>query len=103
GRERYLGFRLFRRRHASGDPHEDLYRDAVLPIRVAKKYPELLAFLTLEYQTVYHHEKLRSRTKIIVRPGKLTTLRNQSRKALWLLIGALLLALACLLLAISTR
>lgn len=87
-RESYLGFRLLRGRHGQSDPQEDVYRDAVLPIRVARKHPDLLGLLTLDYQTVYRHEKLSSRTKIVVRPGKLITLRQRTRRNRWLLIAA---------------
>ncbi|HEY3965869.1 MAG TPA: hypothetical protein VGM05_15020 [Planctomycetaceae bacterium] len=95
GREWYLGFRLLRRRHSLGDPQEDPYIGAVVPIKVARKHPDMLGFLTLDYQTVYQHEKLDSSTRIVVRPGKLTTLRKQSRRSRWIRICAALIVAAC--------
>ncbi len=95
GREWYLGFRLLRRRHATGDPQEDPYLGAIVTIKVARKHPGLLGFLTLDYQTVYKHEKLRSSTRIVVQPGKFTTLRKQSRRSRWIRICAALIVAAC--------
>jgi hypothetical protein len=95
GREWYLGFRLLRRKHCTADPLEDAYVGAIVPINVARKHPSLLGFLTLDYQTVYQHEKLRSSTRIVVRPGKFTTLRYQSRRLRLIRICTAVIAVAC--------
>ncbi|MBI3860329.1 MAG: hypothetical protein HY290_00380 [Planctomycetia bacterium] len=101
GRESYFGFRLIRRHSDPIDPQEDFYRGAVIPIKTARKYPDLLGFLTLEYQTVYQNEKLPSRTQIVVRPGKLTTRKKQQIRRRLMMLGLIAIALGYVLFGMS--
>ncbi len=66
----YSGFRFVRSGAAEMNADEAPYLGAFLPLRVAAKYPGLLAFKTISYEDVFANEQLPGATRTVVRPGK---------------------------------
>jgi len=65
----YSGFRLVRAGTAELSTDEEPYLGAFLPLRVAKRFPQLLDFATLTYDDVFVNEQLDSKTRTVLRPG----------------------------------
>jgi len=66
----YSGFRLVRAGGIELSPDEEPYLGAFLPLKVAIKFPRLLAFATLTYEDVFVNEQLDSKTRTVLRPGR---------------------------------
>ncbi|MBI3865005.1 MAG: hypothetical protein HY290_24285 [Planctomycetia bacterium] len=78
----YAGFLLV----AKSDgpiPEEQEYAGTLLPLHTAQRYPELLAFESLEYAHAYSNETLPEGTRQIVRPGKFQAVRSGVSRWRW--------------------
>ena len=96
----YTGFR-FVRTGVDVSPDEESYLGTFLPLDVARKYPNLLAFTTIGYEDVFVNEGIEPGTRMVVGPGQFRPYRGGSfarqlisSPALWVyaLVAAVALA-----------
>jgi hypothetical protein len=66
----YSGFRFVRTGGNDVSPDEETYLGAFLPLKVATRFPRLMAFKTITYEDVFVNEPLDPATRTVVGPGK---------------------------------
>jgi hypothetical protein len=66
----YAGFRYVRAGGIEAALDEEPYLGALLPLKVATKFPRLMAFTTVAYEDVFANEQLDPATRTVVRPGR---------------------------------
>lgn len=59
-------------------PEEQPYLGTILPLDVARKYPDLMAVTTLDYEDVFVNEAVAPGTRMVVGPDKFRRYRSSS-------------------------
>lgn len=85
----YAGFR-FVRTGVEVAAEEEPYLGTILPLDVARKYPNLMAFTTISYEDVFVNEAIAPGSRMVVGPGKFRPYRSGSLASQLTLPGAIL-------------
>ena len=101
----YSGFRFVRAGGNDVSPDEEPYLGAFLPLKVAIKFPRLMAYKTVTYEDVFVNEPLDPATRTVVGPGKFRRYGIVSfmSKVQWLLLWGAYLAGALVALAVIVK